>query len=175
MDWFGWQLPKDRAHKAPPFGPQALLQDLETRVPRYLDDVDQGKLIYPACKRARSDAGGDVSAIWNHTRLEAMRNGTVVPRREVEMVGRPEVPAADAVSGVAGIYPARQGDRVGRTLRSLDRSGNREAPRDTCEGIHRSSRRTRRGPRRTQGNHGRLRKRPRAARSGWLARRMAMS
>ena len=63
MDWFGWQLPKDRAHKAPPFGPQALLQDLDTRVPRYLDDVDQGKLIYPACKRARSDAGGDVSAI----------------------------------------------------------------------------------------------------------------
>ena len=89
MDWFGWQLPKDRAHKTPPFGPQALLQDLETRVPRYLDDVDEGKLIYPACKRARSDAGGDVSAIWDHTRLEAMRYVMVVPRREFELLGEP--------------------------------------------------------------------------------------
>jgi hypothetical protein len=89
MDWFGWQLPKDRAHKTPPFGPQALLQDLETRVPRYLDDVDEGKLIYPACKRARSDAGGDVNAIWDHTRLEAMRYVMVVPRREFELLGEP--------------------------------------------------------------------------------------
>src|SRR6266481_6943335 len=89
MDWFGWQLPKDRAHKAPPFGPQALLQDLDTRVPRYLDDVDEGKLIYPACKRARSDAGGDVSSIWDHTRLEAMRYLMAVPRREFELLGEP--------------------------------------------------------------------------------------
>ncbi len=89
MDWFGWQLPKDRAHKATPFGPQALLQDLDTRVPRYLDDVDQGKLIYPACKRARTDAGGDVGSIWDHTRLEAMRYVMVVPRREFELLGDP--------------------------------------------------------------------------------------
>jgi hypothetical protein len=89
MDWFGWQLPKDRAHKTPPFGPQALLQDLETRVPRYLDDVDEGKLIYPASKRALSDAGGDVGAIWDHTRLEAMRYVMVVPRREFELLGDP--------------------------------------------------------------------------------------
>ena len=89
MDWFGRQLPKDRAHKATPFGPQALLQDLDARVPRYLDDVDQGKLIYPACKRPRSDAGGDVSSIWDHTRLEAMRYVMVVPRREFELLGEP--------------------------------------------------------------------------------------
>jgi hypothetical protein len=89
MDWFGWQLPKDRAHKAPPFGPQALLQDLDKRVPRYLDDVDQGKLIYPACKRARTDVGGDVSSIWDHTRIEAMRYVMVVPRREFELLGEP--------------------------------------------------------------------------------------
>jgi hypothetical protein len=89
MDWFGWQLPKDRAHKAPPFRPQALLQDLDKRVPQYLDDVDQGKLIYPACKRARSDIGGDVSSIWEHTRLEAMRYVMVVPRREFELLGEP--------------------------------------------------------------------------------------
>jgi hypothetical protein len=89
MDWFGWQLPKDRAHKAPAFGPQALLQDLDKRVPRYLDDVDQGKLIYPACKRARTDIGGDVGSIWDHTRLEAMRYVMVVPRREFELLGEP--------------------------------------------------------------------------------------
>jgi hypothetical protein len=89
MDWFGWQLPKDRAHKATAFGPQALLQDLDKRVPQYLDDVDQGRLIYPACKRARSDVGGDVSSIWDHTRLEAMRYVMVVPRREFELLGEP--------------------------------------------------------------------------------------
>jgi hypothetical protein len=89
MDWFGWQLPKDRAHKATAFGPQALLQDLDKRVPQYLDDVDQGRLIYPACKRTRSDGGGDVSSIWDHTRLEAMRYVMVVPRREFELLGEP--------------------------------------------------------------------------------------
>jgi hypothetical protein len=89
MDWFGWQLPKHRAHQAPSFGPQALLQDLDKRVPQYLDDVDQGKLIYPACKRVRSDVGGDVGSIWDHTRLEAMRYVMVVPRREFELLGEP--------------------------------------------------------------------------------------
>jgi hypothetical protein len=89
MDWFGRQLPKDRVHKAPPFGPQSLLRDLDTRVPRYLDEVDQGKLTYPACKRARSDAGGDVGSIWDHARLEAMRYVMAVPRREFELLGEP--------------------------------------------------------------------------------------
>ena len=52
MDWFGWRLSKDpAADKAAVFGPQAILQELDKRVPQYLDDVDQGKLIYPACKR----------------------------------------------------------------------------------------------------------------------------
>ena len=49
MDWFGWQLPKDRAHRLAPFGPKTLLHDLDTRVPRYLDDVDLGRLVYPDC------------------------------------------------------------------------------------------------------------------------------
>jgi hypothetical protein len=89
MDWFGWQAPKDGAHKAVAFGPQALLQDLDKRVPGYLDDVDQGRLIYPACKRARSDAGGDIRSIWDHTRLEAMRYLMVVPRREFDLLGEP--------------------------------------------------------------------------------------
>src|SRR3954470_14779114 len=89
MDWFGRQVPKDEAHKAPPFGPQALLQDLDKRVPRYLDDVDQGRLIYPACKRASTDPGGDIGSIWDHTRLEAMRYLMAVPRREFELLGEP--------------------------------------------------------------------------------------
>ena len=32
-------------------GPRAILRTLEEAVPRYISDVDQGKLIYPACKR----------------------------------------------------------------------------------------------------------------------------
>ena len=87
MDWFGWQ--QHRAGKATTFGPQALLQDLGKRVPRYLDDVDQGKLIYPACKRSQKDVRGDIGSIWDHTRLEAMRYLTAVPRREYELLGEP--------------------------------------------------------------------------------------
>jgi hypothetical protein len=89
MDWFGWHLPKDRAQKQARFGPKALLQDLDTRVPRYLDDVDQGRLVYPACKRAHNDVGSDIGSIWDHTRLEAMRYLMVVPARAFELLGEP--------------------------------------------------------------------------------------
>jgi hypothetical protein len=90
MDWFGWRLTKDpAAGKAAVFGPEAVLQDLDKRVPQYLDDVDQGKLIYPACKRTASDAHGDVRSIWDHTRLEAIRYVTMVPRREFTLMAEP--------------------------------------------------------------------------------------
>src|SRR5665811_56095 len=90
MDLFGWRSPRDSAaHKARVFGPQAILQDLDNRVPKYLDDADQGKLIYPACKRIPSDAHGDVRSIWDHTRLEAIRYVTMVPRREFELLADP--------------------------------------------------------------------------------------
>src|SRR5712672_1848629 len=69
--------------------PELLLENLARRVPRYLDDVDQGKLIYPACKRKPSDAHGDVRSIWDHTRLEAIRYVTMVPRREFELLAEP--------------------------------------------------------------------------------------
>ena len=69
--------------------PQAILQILDKRVPQYLDDVDQGKLIYPACKRKPSDAHGDVRSIWDHTRLEAIRYVTMVPRSEFEPLADP--------------------------------------------------------------------------------------
>jgi hypothetical protein len=68
------------------FGPHVILEDLRHRVPRYLDEVDHGKLIYPACKRALSDLDGDVRSVWDHTRLEAMRYVTMVPRPEFELL-----------------------------------------------------------------------------------------
>ena len=89
MNWFGRQLPMDRAHDQARFGPKALLQDLNTRVSRYLDDADQGRLVYPACKRARNDDAGDIGCIWDHTRLEAMRYLIAVPAREFELLGEP--------------------------------------------------------------------------------------
>jgi hypothetical protein len=90
MDWFGWRVRKDAAaDKAAVFGPEAILADLDKRVPKYLDDVDQGKLIYPACKRTPGNAEADVRSIWDHTRLEAVRYVTMVPRREFELLGDP--------------------------------------------------------------------------------------
>jgi hypothetical protein len=67
MDLFGWRSPRDSAaHKAPIFGPQAILQDLDNRVPKYLDDADQGKLIiqpareYLRTPTAMSDRSGTI-------------------------------------------------------------------------------------------------------------------
>jgi hypothetical protein len=54
-------------------GPRTILHALEEAVPRYVSDVDQGTLIYPACKRTRSDKDGDVGSVWDQTRLEAIR------------------------------------------------------------------------------------------------------
>jgi hypothetical protein len=68
------------------FGPHVILEELRSRVPRYLDEVDHGKLIYPACKRAPSDLAGGVRSVWDHTRLEAMRYVTMVPRPEFELL-----------------------------------------------------------------------------------------
>ena len=79
------QLFRSPAAKQPPAGlaqPDALLEDLRQRVPRYLADVDQGRLIYPACKRTLADAGGDVRSVWDHTRLEAMQYVMAVPGGE---------------------------------------------------------------------------------------------
>src|ERR1700688_1669812 len=68
------------------FGPAAILEDLSERVPRYLNDVDQGKLIYPACRHALSDANGDVRSVWKNTRLEVMRYVMVVPGHEFDLL-----------------------------------------------------------------------------------------
>jgi hypothetical protein len=63
-----------------------MLEELRSRVSRYVDEVDQGKLIYPACRRALSDPDGDVRSVWDHTRLEAIRYLTMVPAPEFELL-----------------------------------------------------------------------------------------
>jgi hypothetical protein len=82
---------KNPAAKPRPGGfvePDILLEDLGRRVPRYLADVDQGKLIFPACKRTLSDADGDPASVWDHTRIEAMRYVMVVPGREFALLSQ---------------------------------------------------------------------------------------
>jgi hypothetical protein len=69
--------------------PTAILQALEKSVPDYLDRVDRGDLIYPACKRMPEHVDGDVRAIWEHTRLEAMRYVIMVPGRKDEWLIEP--------------------------------------------------------------------------------------
>jgi hypothetical protein len=88
MGWFGWLAKDQAADKAAPSGPQAILEDLSRRVPQYVDAADQGKVTYPACKQIISNAG-DVRAVWDHTRLEAVRYLVMVPRREFELLAEP--------------------------------------------------------------------------------------
>lgn len=88
MGWFGW-LPKEPVADKPTLSdPQAMLEEIAKRVPRYIDDADQGKLVYPACKRTIVNAD-DARAVWGHTRLEAMRYLVMVPRREFELLAEP--------------------------------------------------------------------------------------
>ena len=101
-----------------PFGPRALLLALEETVPRYVNDIDQGRLIYPACKRTLSDKDGDVRSIWDQTRLEAIRYAMMVPGREFELLIEParqlemidayllQRPHADTVIDFTGIASA---------------------------------------------------------------------
>jgi hypothetical protein len=82
-------LKPNEGPKGARFGPDAIFEDLSESVPRYLNDVDQGKLIYPACRRALSDANGDVRSVWDDTRLEAMRYVMMVPGREFDLLSGP--------------------------------------------------------------------------------------
>lgn len=86
------QLLKSPAAKPAParvVTPDALLKDLDKRVPQYQADVDQGRLIYPACKRTLSDGDGDVGLVWDHTRLEAMRYVMMVPGSDLGLLVAP--------------------------------------------------------------------------------------
>src|ERR1700761_6741874 len=71
-------------------GPLPLHEDIEKRAKQYLDDVDNGKFVYPACKRAASDPAGDEPSICDHTRLEAFRYLLSVPRREFTLLADPD-------------------------------------------------------------------------------------
>jgi hypothetical protein len=93
---FDWLYSKKQlegpAANQPPGGflePDVLLEDLSTRVAGYLANVDQGKLIHPACKRTLSDTDGDVASVWDHTRLEAMQYVMAVPGRQFELLSGP--------------------------------------------------------------------------------------
>ena len=88
MGWFGWRAKDTAADKASPPGPQAILDELARRVPKYVDDADQGKLSYPACKQTISNAD-DVRALWDHTRLEAIRYLMLLPQRKFDLLAEP--------------------------------------------------------------------------------------
>jgi hypothetical protein len=89
IDWIVQSKSKDLATEKAAHGPEAMLRDFQNRVPKYLEDTDQGKLIYPACKRKLSDAGGDIGTVWDHTRLEAMRYVVMVPGKGCELLAQP--------------------------------------------------------------------------------------
>lgn len=89
MDW--WPFGKSSEKQD---GPPSLLDDVEARAKRYLDDVDNGKFVYPACKRSASDAAGDEKSICDHTRLEAFRYLLSVPRREFVLLADPDQQAS---------------------------------------------------------------------------------
>jgi hypothetical protein len=95
MALFNWVKPDERKTSivadavGDHSGPRTILHALEEAVPRYVSDVDQGTLIYPACKRTRSDKDGDVGSVWDQTRLEAIRYVMMVPGREFELLIEP--------------------------------------------------------------------------------------
>lgn len=88
MGWFGWRAKEVVADKPVLSGPEAILADLAARVPQYILDADQGRVVYPAGKRSVSTPD-DVRAIWDHSRLEAMRYLMALPRREFELLADP--------------------------------------------------------------------------------------
>jgi hypothetical protein len=96
MSLFDWVKPTERTTSkvitdavGDRFGPRVILRALEEAVPRYVNSIDQGKLIYPACKRTLSDPDGDARSVWDHTRLEAIRYVVMVPGREFELLIEP--------------------------------------------------------------------------------------
>ena len=84
MNW--WPFGKSSTLEA---SPPTLLEDIETRAKQYLDDVDNGRLVYPACKRSASDLAGDEQSICEHTKLEAFRYLLSAPRREFTLLAEP--------------------------------------------------------------------------------------
>lgn len=89
MNW--WPFGKETVTQD---GQHTLLEDIEKRGKQYLDDIDNGKFITPACKRTASDAASDEAAIADHTRLEAFRYLLAVPRNEYRLLAEPDSQSA---------------------------------------------------------------------------------
>jgi hypothetical protein len=91
---FGWALPRTKKEKrhiggefcANDSSAAELIGVIDTAVPLYLERVDQGALVYPACTRKRTDLKNDIRSVWADTRLEAGRYLTMVPGRQVELL-----------------------------------------------------------------------------------------
>ena len=91
MNWFARPFGKNAMT---PDAPHALLAEIDNQGMQYLDEADNGKWIYPACRRAPPDSGADKEQIGNHTRLEAMRYLLMVPRGEFRLLAEPRSQAA---------------------------------------------------------------------------------
>jgi hypothetical protein len=97
MGWFARRNAREQSSSGPAMeaaagdlsAPLAIVRTLDQAVPKYLDRADRGDLIYPACKRTPADVDGNLRAVWEHTRIEAMRYLIMVPRREVELLTDP--------------------------------------------------------------------------------------
>jgi hypothetical protein len=94
VGWFARRSAREQSSSGPAMdaaagdlsAPLAIVRTLDQAVPKYLDRADRGDLIYPACKRTPADVDGNLRAVWEHTRIEAMRYVIMVPRREVELL-----------------------------------------------------------------------------------------
>jgi hypothetical protein len=75
-------------------GSLPLHEEIEKRGKTYLDSVDNGTFILPACRRLASDSGGDEPSMLDHTRLEAFRYLLSVPRREFTLLAEPDQQAS---------------------------------------------------------------------------------
>lgn len=92
MSWFGSKDEQSNKRSGSshavgnPFDPHELLDGLTRSVPRYVDDVDNARLVLPACTRTSSDQACDIRSIWDHTRLEAIRYLMMVPGRDFSLL-----------------------------------------------------------------------------------------
>jgi hypothetical protein len=94
---FGWARARDKKQGLHPAGSVGVdhsgaaqfVSVIDSTVPPYLARVDQGELVYPACKRKCTDPESDIRSVWAHTRLEAARYVTMVPARQTGLLVEP--------------------------------------------------------------------------------------
>jgi hypothetical protein len=89
---FGWaraQTKKAEPHASEIGGATELVGSIDAAVAAYLEKVDHGSLVYPACKRMLIDPDSDIRSVWAHTRLEAVRYLTMVPGRQIGLLIEP--------------------------------------------------------------------------------------